>query len=101
MKRRIIILICAVCMILALVITLYPLISNVAGEKYRSMVETRYDKAVEKLNTMELIAEKEEAVLYNRTLQPAAFFCPSLMNTLLISSLRKSITGTATFSIFS
>ena len=69
MKRRIIILICAVCMILALVITLYPLISNVAGEKYRSMVETRYDKAVEKLNTMELIAEKEEAVLYNRTLQ--------------------------------
>ena len=69
MKRRIIILICAVCMILALVITLYPLISNVAGEKYRSMVETRYDKAVEKLNTVELIAEKEEAVLYNRTLQ--------------------------------
>ena len=69
MKRRIIILICAVCMILALVITMYPLISNVAGEKYRSMVETRYDKAVEKLNTMELIAEKEEAVLYNRTLQ--------------------------------
>ena len=69
MKRRIIILICAVCMILALVITLYPLISNVAGEKYRSIVETRYDKAVEKLNTMELIAEKEEAVLYNKTLQ--------------------------------
>ena len=69
MKRRIIILNCAVCMILALVITLYPLISNVAGEKYRSIVETRYDKAVEKLNTMELIAEKEEAVLYNRTLQ--------------------------------
>ena len=69
MKRRIIILICAVCMILALVITLYPLISNVAREKYRSMVETRYDKAVEKLNIMELIAEKEEAVLYNRTLQ--------------------------------
>ena len=69
MKRRLIILICAVCMILALVITMYPLISNVAGEKYRSIVETRYDKAVEKLNTMELIAEKEEAVLYNRTLQ--------------------------------
>ena len=69
MKRRIIILICAVCMILALVITMYPLISNVAWEKYRSIVETRYDKAVEKLNTMELIAEKEEAVLYNKTLQ--------------------------------
>ena len=69
MNRRIKILIFAVCIVLALGITLYPLISNVVGEKYRSIVESRYDKAVEKLNTMELIAEKEEAVLYNRTLQ--------------------------------
>ena len=68
MKRRIIILICAVCTVLALGVTLYPLISNVVGEKYRSMVETRYDKAVEKLNLMELIAEKEDAVAYNKTL---------------------------------
>ena len=69
MNRRIKILIFAVCIVLALGITLYPLVSNVIGEKYRSIVESRYDKAVEKLNTMELIAEKEEAVLYNRTLQ--------------------------------
>ena len=69
MKRKIIMLICSVCTVLAFGITLYPLISNVVGEKYRSIVESRYDKAVEKLNTMELIAEKEEAVLYNRTLQ--------------------------------
>ena len=68
MNRRIKILIFAVCIVLALGITLYPLISNVVGEKYRSIVESRYDKAVEKLNIMELIAEKEEAVLYNRTL---------------------------------
>ena len=69
MKRKIIILICSVCTVLAFGITLYPLVSNVVGEKYRSIVESRYDKAVEKLNIMELIAEKEEAVLYNRTLQ--------------------------------
>ena len=69
MKRKIIILICSVCTVLAFGITLYPLVSNVIGEKYRSIVESRYDKAVEKLNIMELIAEKEEAVLYNRTLQ--------------------------------
>ena len=69
MNRKIKFLIFAVCIVLALGITLYPLISNVVGEKYRSIVESRYDKAVEKLNTMELIAEKEEAVLYNRTLQ--------------------------------
>ena len=69
MNRKIKFLIFAVCIVLALGITLYPLISNVVGEKYRSIVESRYDKAVEKLNTMELIAEKEEAVLYNKTLQ--------------------------------
>ena len=69
MKRKIIILICSVCTVLAFGITLYPLVSNIVGEKYRSIVESRYDKAVEKLNTVELIAEKEEAVLYNRTLQ--------------------------------
>ena len=69
MNRKIKILICAVFFILALGITMYPLISNVVGEKYRSMVESRYDMAVEKLNTMELIAEKEKAVAYNKTLQ--------------------------------
>ena len=69
MNRRTKILIFAVCIVLALGVTLYPLVSNIVGEKYRSIVESRYDKAVEKLNTMELIAEKEEAVAYNRTLQ--------------------------------
>ena len=69
MSRRIKIFLCILFLFLALGVTLYPLISNVVGEKYRSIVESRYDKAVEKLNIMELIAEKEEAVLYNRTLQ--------------------------------
>ena len=69
MKRKIIILIYSVCMVLAFGVTLYPLISNIVGEKYRSMVESRYDKAVEQLDTMELITEKERAVAYNKTLQ--------------------------------
>ena len=69
MKRKIIILICSVCTVLAFGITLYPLISNIVGERYRSMVESRYDKAVEQLDTMVLIAEKERAVAYNKTLQ--------------------------------
>lgn len=69
MNRRIKILLCMVFLLLALGVTLYPLISNIAGEKYRSMVESRYDKAVEQLGLMELIAEKEKAVEYNKTLQ--------------------------------
>ena len=69
MNRRIKILICAVCIVLALGVTLYPLMSNIVGEKYMSIIETRYDKAVEKMNNLEIIAEKEKAVLYNKTLQ--------------------------------
>ena len=69
MRRRIKIILCILFLLLALGVTLYPLISNILGEKYRSMVESRYDKAVEKLNTMELITEKERAVAYNKTLQ--------------------------------
>ena len=69
MRKRTKILICALFLLLALGVTLYPLISNLAGEKYRSLVETRYDKAVEKLNTAEIIAEKEPAVAYNVALR--------------------------------
>lgn len=69
MNRRIKILLCMVFLLLALGVTLYPLISNIVGEKYRSMVESRYDKAVEQLGLMELIEEKEKAVEYNKTLQ--------------------------------
>ena len=68
MSRRIKIFLCILFLFLALVVTLYPLVSNIVGEKYRSMVESRYDKAVEQLDTMELIAEKERAVAYNKTL---------------------------------
>ena len=69
MNRRIKLLIFAVCIVLALGVTLYPLVSNIVGEKYMSIIETRYDKAVEKMNNLEIIAEKEKAVLYNKTLQ--------------------------------
>lgn len=76
MKKRTKLLIYTAFLLLALGVTLYPLVSNVAGEKYRSLVETRYEKAVEKLGTMDLIAEKEAAVSYNvmlRGIQQKAF----------------------------
>ena len=83
MSKRTIILICVFLILLALGVTLYPLISNYAGEKYRSLVETRYDRAVEKLDTLEVIAEKEPAVAYNIALRNAsgpAFSKDSLAN---------------------
>mgnify|MGYP002627347419 CR=1 FL=1 len=81
MKKRTKLLICTAFLLLALGVILYPLVSNVASEKYRSLVETRYDKAVEKLDTMDLIAEKEAAVSYNvmlRGIQQKAFTKPAL-----------------------
>lgn len=69
MNKHIKLRLCALCVLFALGVTLYPLICNVAGEKYRSLVEARYEITVEKMDTNALIAEKEKALAYNKTLQ--------------------------------
>jgi len=69
MKQRTKIWLCLASGVLALGITLYPLVSNFLGEKNRSLVETRYTEAVEKLDDTELRSAREAAVNYNETLQ--------------------------------
>ncbi len=59
MKQRTKIWLCLASAVLALGITLYPLLSNFLGEKNRSLVETRYAEAVEKPDDTELIQAKE------------------------------------------
>lgn len=68
MNRRTKIILCIVSAALALGIAVYPLVSNFCSEKYRSLVETKYTKAVEKLDDTEIIAAKESAQAYNATL---------------------------------
>lgn len=68
MKQRTKIWLCLASGVLALGITLYPLVSNFLGEKNRSLVETRYTEAVEKLDDTELIQAKKKAQDYNATL---------------------------------
>lgn len=68
MNRRTKIILCIVSAVLALGIAVYPLVSNFCSEKYRSLVETKYTKAVEKLDDAEIIAAKEAAQAYNATL---------------------------------
>ena len=68
MSKRTKIWICIASAILAILVTLYPLISNYFGEKNRSLVETRYEKAVENLDTSEITAVREAAAAYNGTL---------------------------------
>ena len=69
MKQRTKLWLCLVSGVLAIGITLYPLMSNFLGEKNRSLVETRYTEAVEKLDDTELRTAREAAVNYNKTLQ--------------------------------
>lgn len=61
--------VCVISAVLAVGITLYPLVRNLLGERYRSLVETRYVKAVEALDDTEIQAARAAAEKYNNTLQ--------------------------------
>ena len=60
--------ICISLALLALGITLYPLISNYFAEVNRSMIETRYTKAVELMDDSEIVDARMEAQRYNANL---------------------------------
>ena len=60
--------ICAAFAILAMGVTLYPLISNLVSETNRSIIETKYTKAVEKMDDTEKIRARTDAQNYNSTL---------------------------------
>lgn len=61
--------VCIVSAALAVGITLYPLVGNLLGEKHRSLVETRYVKAVQALDDTEIQTARAEAEKYNEMLQ--------------------------------
>ena len=68
MKKGTTILICVILALIATVVTLYPLISNVVSETNRSQIETQYVKAVEKLDDSEIREARMRAQGYNTTL---------------------------------
>ena len=55
---------------IALLVCLYPVISNFTAVKYQSIVQTRYEKAVSNMDDETLKEAKEAALAYNRTLIP-------------------------------
>ena len=57
-------------LVIALLVCLYPVISNFTAVKYQSIVQTRYEKAVSNMDDTELQKAKEAALAYNRTLIP-------------------------------
>lgn len=58
--------------LLALGLTLYPVISNYVNQKYASQIHTTYQVVMEQADDSELLKAKELADAYNRTLVPGA-----------------------------
>ena len=68
MRKGTKIMICVSLALFAIGITLYPLISNYFAEVNRSMIETKYTKAIEQMDDSEIIGARMDAQAYNATL---------------------------------
>ena len=70
-KRKLPILCAAILMfLLALGITLYPLISNWYNERHQSEIHTQYEEMMEQIDDTELLEARAAAADYNATLVP-------------------------------
>lgn len=70
MSRKTKIILGTILLLIALLVCLYPVISNFTAVKYQSIVQTKYEKAVSNMGSTELQKAKEAALAYNRTLIP-------------------------------
>ena len=58
--------------LLALGLTLYPIISNYVNQKYASKIQTTYQEVMEQVDDAALREAKEQADIYNKSLIPGA-----------------------------
>lgn len=71
MKRKILTIGCAILVfVLALFITLYPLISNYYNERHQSEIHTQYMEVIKQVDNSDLIRAKELADEYNAAILP-------------------------------
>ena len=71
-KKVITICIAALAFLIALGITLYPMISTWYNERHQAEVHILYQEKVEQVDNTKLIEAKELAVAYNQTILPGA-----------------------------
>ncbi len=71
-KKVITICIAALAFLIALGITLYPMISTWYNERHQAEVHIHYQEKVEQVDNTKLIEAKEQAVAYNQTILPGA-----------------------------
>lgn len=73
MKSKVItIVLASVTFLLALGMTLYPVISNRVNEKYASEIHTAYEEIIQQADTSALLEAKELAIAYNEAIVPGA-----------------------------
>ena len=73
MKSKVItIVLASVTFLLALGMTLYPVISNHVNEKYASAIHTAYEEIIQQADTSALLEAKELAIAYNAAIVPGA-----------------------------
>ncbi len=69
MKKKVLIIsLAALLFLLALGLTLYPLIANRYNQRHQSEIHTAYQEQVAQANKTEIIAAREKAIAYNETL---------------------------------
>lgn len=73
MKRRYMqIILAAMLFLLALGLTLYPVVSNYYNQRHQSQIQTAYREVLEQTDTTELKRIREQAVAYNAAITPGA-----------------------------
>ena len=56
--------------LLALLITLYPVISNYINERYASEIHTAYEEIIQQADNSALLEAKKQAIAYNEAITP-------------------------------
>ena len=71
MKRRYFrIVIAGIIFILALLLTLYPVISNIYNQRHQSLIHTAYEEVLQQADTRDLERIRELAIAYNEAIVP-------------------------------
>ena len=86
-KEVITICVAVVAFIIALGITLYPMISTWYNERHQAEVHIHYQEKVEQVDNTKLIEAKELAVAYNQTILPGAQDEDSFSNEALLNAI--------------
>ena len=70
MKKKIITICAAVLFLMALGLTLYPLVSNYVNQKYASEIQTAYQKLIQQTDDSVLQEANQRAIAYNLAITP-------------------------------